>query len=107
MASKKKRIPRRSGSKIRRHALQRLERMYIGNKRGYSKKVGRNILLALQRLAKKRGVIELDITPENIKEGGGKDRYFYHHQLPNNLYIILGADWSVINIFEYNNFKRR
>jgi len=107
VASKKKRIPRCSGSKVRKHALQRLDSMYVGNKRGYSKKVGRNMLLALQRLTRRKRVPELDITPENIAEGGGKDRYFYHHQLPNNLYVVLGADWSVINILEHNNFKKR
>ncbi len=105
MASKRKGFNRRSGSKVRKHAIQRL-RQYVGNRRGYSDAIGRKILLALQRVGKQAGMANLSITPENIKNGGGRERLFHKHKIRSGLYVVFDANWSITNVLQEENKKR-
>ncbi len=100
MSSKRKGFSRKSASKVRKHAIQRL-RMYIGPQvRGYSDKIGRKILLALQRAGRRECMPSFPVSAENIKKGGGKEAWFHRFIKRNDLYVVFGGDWSVMNIFQ-------
>ena len=101
MASKRKGWSRQSGSKVRRHAIVRLKQ-YAGNKKGFSKGVARRMLLKLQQLAKSEGTMVIDFSLDNLTRTGDRKvvMYFKRHRFPDNLYLVLGADWSVMNIFQ-------
>jgi len=90
---------RRPGSKVRAHAVHRLKQ-YIGKEKGYSVRIGRKILLALRRASKKEGMTTCYITPENIKKGGADPELFTRYDIREDLYVVLGDDWSVMNVFQ-------
>ncbi len=105
MASKKQGFFRRPGSKVRKHAIQRL-RQYVGNRRGYSDAIGRKILLALQRAGRRAGMLNFPITPDNIEEGGGSSDLFFKHKIKKNLYVVFDANWSITNVLQEEDKKR-
>lgn len=101
MASRRKGCSRRSGSKVRKHAITRLAQ-YAGNTRGFSRGVARRMLLSLQRLAKRNGDCIIDFSLDSLAKSGDEKvvMYFRRHRFPDNLYLVLGADWSVMNVLQ-------
>jgi len=75
--------------------------MYVDPRvRGYSDKVGRKILLALQRAGRRESMPSFSVSAENIKKGGGKEVWFHRFIKRNDLYVVFGGDWSIMNIFQ-------
>jgi len=99
MASKNKGHSRGHGSGVKKHVVYRF-RQYIGDKKGYSDRIGRKILLVCRRVAMRENVLQLFITPENIEKGGGNPNWVEKYKMRENIYILLSPEGSVINVFQ-------
>ncbi|HFC77014.1 MAG TPA: hypothetical protein ENJ27_02190 [Candidatus Moranbacteria bacterium] len=102
MASKRKGFPRRAGTAIRKHSLQRLL-LYVGNKRGFSLRVARQILLACREVAQKESVTEVPINEETLlktRRGRRCVKYLRINKIKEGIKAMFAPDGSVSNIFQ-------
>lgn len=103
MASKKRGFSRRAGTSVRKHAVHRLKPYIKKNKRGFSSKVAKRILLACKKVSKIDGTPVVPITEETLCRGGCKPRYIKYleiYKVKKGLLAVFAPDGSLTTILE-------